>query len=366
LTWGVPFIDRVVAMATSRGLEPLITLWMTPAWANGGAGSRTLPHDVNHYANAARWMAARYAGRVNAWEVWNEPNLDEYMTGASAAAYAGLLRAAYPAIKSGNPAATVVFGGPSMNDDAWIGKAYAAGVKGYFDVMATHPYMAIADQAPETPDNGTRYVLTHVAAVRRLMDSQGDAHKKIWFTEFGWSSHANTGLDLSCGCNNWVRGVSETTQGDYLVRTLKLIKAQFPYVTHAFWYTERNLSQPSSTDWGALQNANYGLLYNDLTPKPAAKMVRAYLASLAPAPTASPTPTPAGSPTPTRTPTPSATPTPAPTPEATLSAEPTPTASPKPTVSPSPTPTPSRTSRRHWRKGAHVLTRIGYALKFVR
>lgn len=284
LGWGVPFVDRVVTMATSRGLKPLITFWLTPSWANGGAGSRTLPTDVTNYANAARWMAARYGNRVPAWEIWNEPNLPGFMTGADPVAYTRLLRAAYPAIKAGSPGATVVFGGPSSNDDAWISRAYAAGAKGAFDVMATHPYMGIADQAPETPDNGTKYVLTHVAAVRKLMDSYGDTGKPIWFTEFGWSSHSNAGLDLSCGCNNWLRGVSPETQGDYLVRTLKLIQAKFPYVTHAFWYKERNLALPTSPTWSDTHNKNYGLLNVDLSPKPALLAVKAYLASVAPAP----------------------------------------------------------------------------------
>jgi cell division septation protein DedD len=216
--------------------------------------------------------------------------------------------------------------------------------------MATHPYMAIADQAPETPDNGTKYVLTHVAAVRRLMDAKGDAGKKIWFTEFGWSSHGNTGLDLSCGCNNWLRGVSEATQGEYLVRTLKLIQAQFPYVTHAFWYNERNRTQPTNGDWGDLHNANYGLLHNDLTPKPAALFVKSYFASLAPVPL------PVAAPT--------ATPTPTPSPTASAAATASPAATPMATPTPTPTTTP--TKYRKWRKGAVISTQIGIGVKLVR
>lgn len=276
LQWGVPFVTRVIKMITDRGLKPLVTLWLTPAWANGGAGERTLPTNVQDFANAAKWMAARFP-QVPVWDVWNEPNLPGFMTGASPVAYAGLLKAAYPAIKAGNSSAQVVFGAPSSNDDVWIAKALDAGATNSFDIMSTHPYMGVANLPPETPDDGTRFVLTHVAAVKRLLEARGRANVPIWFTEFGWSSHSNIGLDLTTGSTNWLRGVSEATQGEYLVRTLKLIQERFPYVTHAFWYTERNLTQPTNGDWGALHNANYGLLRNDLTPKPAYDQVKAYL-----------------------------------------------------------------------------------------
>src|SRR5687767_14383037 len=93
LRWGVPFVDRVVSMITARGLQPLVTLWLTPGWANGGAGPRTLPTDPADYARAAGWAAQRWAGSVPAWEVWNEPNHPDFMVGADPVAYTRLLKA---------------------------------------------------------------------------------------------------------------------------------------------------------------------------------------------------------------------------------------------------------------------------------
>ena len=269
--WGVDFVDRVVNMANDRGLKVLVLFWLTPGWANGNAGERVLPTHVSDYARAAQWAAAHFAGRVQAWEVWNEPNQDTFMRGTDPAAYTKLLRAAYPAFHQGDPSTTVIFGGPAYNDTGWIKKCYAAGAQGYFDAMATHPYMGVADQAPETPDDGTMWTLTHVAAVHALMKRNGDADKPIWFTEFGWSSHDNRGIDFTSGADNWMHGVSAQTQADYLVRAIKLVQAQFPYVTHMFWYSERNV------DTSNIQNANYGLMTHDLTPKPAYYALRQLL-----------------------------------------------------------------------------------------
>lgn len=287
--WGVGFVDRVLTMIADRGMEPLVMLWMTPAWANGGKDERTLPDDPQAYAEAARWAASRWAGTVSAWEVWNEPNADAFMRGEDPVAYAQLLRAAYPAIKAGNPSAKVVFGGTMYNDVDWIRKALEAGAAGSYDVMATHPYMAIADAPPELQD-GTKWTLRYARAVYDLMVATGDGDKPIWFTEFGWSSHPNTGSEA-----NWQRGVTPQQQADYLVRTLRLVQAEMPFVTNVFWYNERD-----RTD-GDVQLNNYGLMTSDLRPKPVLLALKAYRGALpAPsAPAAPPAPAPAPAPAPT-------------------------------------------------------------------
>lgn len=285
--WGVGFVDKVITMARNRGLTPLITLWMTPAWANGGRGDRVLPDNPADYARAARWAAAKWAGRVGAWEVWNEPNSDDFMVGASPTAYARLLKAAYPAFKAGDPKATVVTGGTVYVDTDWIAQMYAAGAGGSFDAIAVHPYMGIADQAPETPDDGTEWTLAHVAALHDLMVRHGDGAKKIWLTEMGWSTHPN-----APGTANWNRGVSEQVQADYTARAVRFVGAKLPWVAKMFFYTERD--QVDSH----LQDNNYGILRRDLTPKPVYGALTRVLAD-APAPVVPPavplTPTPATS-----------------------------------------------------------------------
>lgn len=254
--WHVDRADRTVDMARERGISVLATLWATPAWANGGAGAHVPPTDVADYARVARWAAEHFHGRVGAWEVWNEANHPGFWSG-TADDYTELLKAAYPAFKAGSPTTPVVLGGPSYNDTDWLQKVYAAGGQGSFDVMATHPYQGVADTPPEAPDDGTAWRLSHVGAVHALMTEYGDGDKKIWFTEFGWSSHSNTGAE-----KNWARGVTEQQQADFLVRTMKYLSANHPYVTNVFWYNERN------RDSGKIHMDNYGLLNRDLSEKP--------------------------------------------------------------------------------------------------
>ena len=266
--WYVTLSDSVVNAAQARGMEVLATVHTTPAWANGGQATNVPPSDPAEFARFMRWAAEHFRGRVRAWEIWNEPNQEAFWAGRDAARYTGLLKAAYPAVKAGDPGALVVIGGPAYNDTGWLQGAYGAGAKGSFDVMATHPYMAPADLPPETPDDGSIWTLSHVAAVRALMVANGDGNKEIWFTEFGWSSHAN-----AADTPNWNRGVTLDEQADYLTRAITYTRANYPYVTKMFWYKERN-----STNQG-LQNDNYGLLTVDLAEKPAYWAVQELLAT---------------------------------------------------------------------------------------
>jgi hypothetical protein len=257
--WGTAFADRVLAMVERRGLKVLGMFWLTPPWANGGAGERAVPTNPEDYARAARWVAERYGDRVSAWEVWNEPNDPDFLVGADPLAYAGLLRAAYPALKAAAPHAPVVFGGTVYNDADWIAQVYAAGAGDSFDIMATHPYQAVANLGPDVPDDGTMWRLAHVDAVRDVMVRNGDADKPVWFTEFGWSSHD----EIPPGTENWMLGVSPEEQAAHLARTLELVEERYTYVTHVFWYREKD------SDRGNPQLDNYGLLDRQLQPKPA-------------------------------------------------------------------------------------------------
>ncbi len=264
-SWYTNRVDAAVNEARARGLKVLLTPWMTPGWANANAGTSAPPTNPADYARFLTWLADHHKGRVQAYEVWNEPNLNYFWKGTPTQ-YSSLLKAAYPALKAGDPAAQVVLGGPAYNDAAWIANQYQLGIQGSFDIMATHPYQGFANAAPETPSDGTRGSFTHVTAVRDLMVANGDGAKPIWFTEFGWSDHATP-----AGTPNWQWGVTPTQQADYLIRSLRWVATNAPYVTQVFWYNERNQTS------GDAHLDNYGLLTADLGEKPVYQALRDYL-----------------------------------------------------------------------------------------
>jgi len=255
--------DQAIATARAAGAKVLVFVNGSPRWASGSRISMMKPQDPADYANFMRFVATRYAGRVSAWEVWNEENTSRFWpSGPSPAAYVPLLKAAYPAVKAADPGATVVFGGVSQNDYSYIEGAYAAGAKGYFDVMAVHPYPG--PSAPEAAwySNGriTPTSFSGFREVRSSMLARGD-NKPIWLTEFGWSTTTT---------ESW--GVTAAQQADYLTRAYRLLES-YPYVTLAYWYNLRNNFWDSDADTWETQ---LGLMRTDFAHKPSYAAFKSY------------------------------------------------------------------------------------------
>jgi aryl-phospho-beta-D-glucosidase BglC (GH1 family) len=272
--------DKCVSMATARGFHVLETLFQTPPWANGNQALNVPPTNVNDYGDIAQVVAARYdgthlasRGRVDTWEVWNEPDPSQNFWAGTIPKYVALVKASYGRFHAGNPNAKVVVGGPAGDRTWYIDKLYSAGLTGaYFDILSVHPYQIPSDNPPEAPDPspgvydwpGDGYI-THTPTLRQLMKDHGDGAKPIWWTEFGWST--NTG-----GTDPHNTGVTQYKQGAFFVRTLKYATTNYPYVSAVFWYDARNDSR-DRTDHGS----NFGLLYYNLYPKPSYLAICSYL-----------------------------------------------------------------------------------------
>ena len=254
--WYQERLDTTVAAAERLGMHLLVQLGCAPGWAgggNGGPGFNVYPKDSAQFERVAHYLAARYRGRVAAWEIWNEPNCIDGCSNGSPQQYVQVLKAGYEGVKSADPDALVISGGVSGNDAGWIEKMYAAGAHGYFDALGVHPYQEPANTPPDAPSGGIKYRLTSLPLVRAQMVRNGDGDKSIWLTEFGWTT-ADTGPKI---------GVNAATQGAYLTQSINLIRARYPYVTHAFWYCLRD------RDDSTIYENDFGLLYLDGTPKPA-------------------------------------------------------------------------------------------------
>lgn len=282
--------DRSVDLARAAGAKVVLMVYNAPDWAAVRTSSEgQVPRNPQDYANFLRTLASHYRGKVDAYEIWNEPDLDRFWsTGASATAYTALLKAAYVGVKQGDPDAKVVFGGLSWNytrEGNFVQRAYSYGAKGYFDVLAIHPY----------PQGDLAAWQGWYRKARQTMVANGDSAKPIWFTEFGLNT-SNRAYDPGAGA--WQRGVSEAVQAQLLTQTLTLLEAD-PYVEVVCWYNLRNNywdnDDPSSVE------GNFGLLRTDFSPKPAYTAFKLYAAGLAGSP-APPTPAPVnGAPTVTLT-----------------------------------------------------------------
>jgi hypothetical protein len=263
--WWMNEYGKAIDVARDAGQKVIVMVSEAPSWSSGSA-AHNVPRDPADYASFMRRFAERFAGRVDAYEIWNEPNIKRFWsTGPDAAEYTQLLRAAHAAVRAADPEARVVFGGLSTNDYGFLNRAYAAGAKGYFDALATHPYPYCGSTGPEeVRRSGGRITADSFLGyreLRALMVERGDA-KPIWITEFGWNTST---VQCNPGSGQWQGGVSEAKQAEYLTRAYELLE-QDSYVEVAIWYALRN------NYWANDANepeARYGLLRTDYSPKPA-------------------------------------------------------------------------------------------------
>jgi polysaccharide biosynthesis protein PslG len=262
--WRWECADAAVEALSSRNIAVLGVLGgPVPGWSvgePGGPDSRR-PPDVGAFAQFAGAAAARYAGRVAAWQIWNEPDNPLYWSPTpDPAAYAALLQAASSAIRNADPAARILSGGLVSPDPArgFLEALHAAGAWEAFDIVAVNPY---AD--PWGPEEGQIGAMG-VGAVKALVDRLGP--KPIWATEFGWSS-GPADRTREAGAS-----VDEATQADYLVRSAALVRAAG--AERVFWYSLKD-SDPANNLYGLV---GFGAGPTDFAPerhKPALAALRA-------------------------------------------------------------------------------------------
>jgi hypothetical protein len=253
--------DRVLGMALERGLQPIAVVAYTPAWARP-AGCTTSqfcpPARTRDYADFLRAVVQRYARYgVTVYEIWNEPNLASFWKPApDPARYAALLKDAAVAARAADPGVTILSGGlsPAVRDgngkvtpQTFVRALYAAGAQRSFDGLGMHPYAWPAAPLRAASWNAF-YTLPQLHA---LMAARGDGHKKIWMTEFGYST------------GTWAQASSEADQAAHLTEAYRSI-ASAPWAGPLLWFNHRDRgSDPSNREH------NFGLVTQGGRAKPA-------------------------------------------------------------------------------------------------
>src|SRR5829696_2912253 len=247
------FVDK----ANARGMKVVLTL----------TGDRLSMATPGEYAAVATDLATQLRGKDVAYEVWNEQDDTTFWAdGPQPAAYAALLKAAYPAFKAGDPAAEVLVGGLVGNDFEFVEKLYDNGAKGYFDGIGVHTDTACLTTDPreyyrEPSGRIGRYSFTGYREVRATMLAHGD-DKPVWMTELGWASTTAT-CERGGRAGTKAGGVTQPEQADFLSKAYGCL-ANDPWVEQAAWFNLHDLQTGSTND--AL---NLGLVTDAFVRKPA-------------------------------------------------------------------------------------------------
>jgi len=195
--WDWSYADHTVDAAQKRKLKQIAFIGNTARWALPTGVSPNLtyrfpPRDncESAFYNYCRTAAARYRGRVEMFQFWNEPNGCGWVKDGCAnadqfALYTRWLKVAYAGLKAGNPHCIVAAGALDYNQGVkdgykYIEGMYKNGAYGHFDTISIHPY-------------GEPLHWEALSDTHRVMSENGDSHKGIWITEYGWSDSKGEG-----------------------------------------------------------------------------------------------------------------------------------------------------------------------------
>lgn len=207
------------------------------------------------YVRYVDFVSKALAGKVEAYEIWNEPDIKGFNTNdATAADYTELLKAAYTTIKRNDPGVTVLGGSIALQTD-FIAGMMKAGAGEYMDGLSVHYYLG--KNGPE------KRAAERLNAYRDVLVKYGYDKMPVWLTETGWAI-----------CN-----VDEQTQAQYIVRNAVLydgfllehgIEGQY------FTYELQDSSITSDVLGGEEYENSLGLFRNDFTPKISAGAVNTF------------------------------------------------------------------------------------------
>jgi hypothetical protein len=240
--WEEP--DRIVDAINKAGLGIIARVDNQPDWARRDKifPASGPPDQIEDWKDFVQQLTERYKGKIQAYEIWNEPNLAREWGNArpDAKAYTELLRVSYQEIKKLDKDALVISAGLSptteqsdraISDMVFLREMYANGVQQYYDMLGAHapgfkappeadPAMvaqtpALNNNDPSAENLRRAYAFRHAEDVRKVMEEHGDQNKQMAIMEMGWTADPRPNSPYQ-----W-HSVTEEEKGEYLVRALQ-------------------------------------------------------------------------------------------------------------------------------------------------
>lgn len=254
--WDFSRADEIVGEVEAKGLKLVVRLGDAPDWSLAspatsinGEGEETPevtgsplqtpeatsqkafldspPENLQDFADTCGTIAARYKGRIAAYQIWNEPNLAREWGGKppNATEYVALLKACSEAIRAADPAAILISAGlaptgtntaDAQPDDLYFQAMYDAGFQQYVDVAGVNApgYNFPPEVSPdEAVAQGSQRFFTfrRVEDMRKIMVRNGDAARQMAILEMGWTT------DPIHKDYSWF-AVTDELRADYFVR----------------------------------------------------------------------------------------------------------------------------------------------------
>lgn len=257
--------DRILAAAAEAGVT------VVPLLDGDPATDYAPPEDPGDFAAWAGAFAARYGAQIDAYMIWDEPNLASHwgLQDVNPRAYAALLSASAAAIRAADAGAVIVAaplaptvetGPENLAEPLFLRELYEGGAADAFDVLAAKPYGFDSSPLDRTVSVNTLN-FSRAILIRETMEEYGDGDKALWAGNWGWNALP---ADWSGAPSIWGE-VGEATQARYTAAALQRARQEWPWMGLMFlenWTPDAPAGDPR---WGfsiagrpvldALQNA---------------------------------------------------------------------------------------------------------------
>jgi hypothetical protein len=184
-------MDKAIANSNKINAKTLYVLGSTPTWAaknksqgtypNKGAAS--MPSSMTLWKNWVTAVTKRYAASIDAYQIWNEANLQTFWMGTPDQ-MADLTNEAYKIIRKNDPTAQIVSASSTVRLTSAYEKFFPAYLKGLkkrgwpVTAYSVHLY----PNSLGTPADRVAYIAT----VRQSLAAAGAPAKPLWDTEVNY------------------------------------------------------------------------------------------------------------------------------------------------------------------------------------
>ena len=246
--WDFSTLDRLVAEAGAHDVKLLLVLAHSPDWASARPSERSAykpgfaaePAQIEDWRNYVRTVATRYKGRINEYQVWNEPSDKSHYTG-SVAQLVEMTCEAQRILKGIDPAIQLVSAGSAGGGRhiEYLDNFLAGGGAKCIDVVAHHFYV---------PRFGPEAMVPMIREVRQVMAKRGVGNLPLWNTEAGWwiaNTDGTPDHDIVAK-GGWRKVAAGNELAGLIQRALLLSRSEG--VDRFYWYSWTN-----TYGWGLAQ-----------------------------------------------------------------------------------------------------------------
>ncbi len=220
-----------------------------------------MPENLDAWGNDIEAIAAAGLGRVEAYEICNEPNVERFWGGQppDPRDYVHMLQTAYERIKAVDPGAIIVSAGlapvgrieggchglngndcHAMDEREYARAMFLWGAGDYFDAFGYHPYGFAYPPETDPDDVSNGFAFRGAEVMYGLMEQYGLGHKSIWATELGWLRDDDDYGGVPSRCNSeyeanfgWME-VSKQEQADYFTQAFQYADDNWPWMEAVF------------------------------------------------------------------------------------------------------------------------------------